>query len=171
MINEQASGGALTEELPHSPGPSYLATGLWFAGGAAITSLFSASLAKLAPTVSLAEVLLKGMIVPSFIWLVQLTASSLALPSALRRTYWHDLGVICFLGSLALLPAAIVNVCVSRPEPWFSIANVFASVALMGIVLFRRAARHRISPRWPLSWCATITVNMLLFLGCSYNWW
>ena len=56
----------------------------------------------------LTEVLAVGMLVPSFTWAVQLSASGLALSAAQRKLYWGDLGRICLLGSVALLPAGKV---------------------------------------------------------------
>ena len=52
-----------------------------------------------------------------------------------------------------------------------SMWNVLASVVLMSAVLFRRSARHGIARGWPLSWCVTIPVNMMLFLCFSLRWW
>ena len=112
-----------------------------------------------------------GMLVPCFTWVVQLSASALALPSQKRVLYWGDLGRICLIGSVALVPAAIANLCLPRAPLWLSAANVLASVAIMGADLFRRTARHEIAAVWPISWCLTITVNMMLFLWSSWNWW
>src|SRR4051794_9963583 len=94
---------------------SYAATAAWFVAGGVVTSLFSGSLAVMAKHAGLAEVLLVGMVVPCFTWVVQLSASGLLLPAEKRRLYWGDLGRICLLGSVALLPAAIVNLVLSRP--------------------------------------------------------
>ena len=153
------------------PGYSMLATAGWFAAGGAVTAIFSASLAALASHAGLAEVLTVGMLVPCFTWVVQLGASAFALPPSKRRYYWGDLGRICLLGSVALLPAAIANLCLLRAKLWLSAANVLLSVAIMGADLFRRSARHGIAAGWPLSWCLTITVNMMLFVWSSRNWW
>lgn len=153
------------------PGYSYLQTAIWFAAGGAVTAIFSASLAALTSNAGLTEVLAVGMVVPCFTWVVQLAASGVGLSAKQRRLYWGDLGRVCLLGSVALLPAAIVNLSVSQPSRWLSAANVLASVAIMGADLFRRSARHRTGLGWPLSWCLTITVNMLLFLWVSRRWW
>jgi hypothetical protein len=111
------------------------------------------------------------MIVPCFTWVVQLGASGLALPAGKRRLYWGDLGRICLLGSIALLPAALANLFLPHAPPWLSAANVLVSVALMGAALFRLSAGHAISAWWPLSWCLTIAVNMMLFVWSSWRWW
>lgn len=152
-------------------GYSYPATAAWFVAGAVVTALFSGSLAMLARNAGLAEVLFVGMVVPSFTWVVQLSASGIALTPERRRLYWGDLGRVCLLGSVALLPAAIGNVVVARPALWPSAANVLASVALMGGTLFRLSARHGIPLSWPIFWCLTITVNMMLFVWSSWRWW
>ena len=162
---EDPAGG----ETP--PVYSLPATAVWFAAGAAVTTVFSGSLAALASNAGLVEVLSVGMLVPCFTWVVQLGVSALLLPVSLRQLYWGDLGRICLLGSVALLPAAIVNLCLPWAPLWLSAVNVLASVALMGADLFRRSARHGIAPGWPLSWCFTITVNMMLFVWSSRNWW
>ncbi len=152
-------------------GYSYPATAAWFLAGGAVTAVFSGSLAKLAAHADVTEVLAVGMVVPCFTWVVQAGASALGMSSGLRRLYWGDLGRICLLGSVALLPAGIYNLCAAAPLLWLSAANVLASVAAMAADLFRRSARHSISPLWPASWCATISVNMALFVWSSWVWW
>lgn len=152
-------------------GYSYQATAAWFAAGGLVTAIFSGSLAKLATHASLAEVLVVGMLVPSFTWVVQLSASAAGLSPSQRQLYWGDLGRICLLGSIALLPAAAVNLLVPQAPLWLSAANVLVSVALMGVSLFRRSARHGISRGWPISWCLTIGINMGLFVWSSWQWW
>ena len=152
-------------------GYSYPATAGWFAAGAAVTAIFSSSLAALAAHARLAEVLVVGMLVPSFTWVVQMGVSAARMPGAVRRLYWGDLGRVCLLGSVALLPAAIVNLSLPRAPLWLSGANVLVSVALMGVALFRRSARQGIGPGWPISWCLTISVNMGLFIWSSWGWW
>lgn len=148
-----------------------LSIAAWFLAGGAVTAIFSGSLAKLATSTSLTEVLVVGMIVPSFTWVVQLTASALLMPAEKRMLYWDDLGHVCWWGSVALLPAAALNLALSQPPQWPSVANVLTSVAIMAADLFRRSARYGISPWWPVSWCLTITFNMGLFLWTSRHWW
>ncbi len=63
--------------LPEYP---YPATARWFFGGALVTAVFSGSLAVLATEVGLPEVLIVGMLVPSFTWVVQLSAAAVGLP-------------------------------------------------------------------------------------------
>jgi len=152
-------------------GYSYTATALWFIAGGIVTAIFSGSLDEVAPNADLPEVLAVGMIVPSFTWAIQLSASAILLPTESRQFYWGDLGRICLLGSLALLPAAFANLSVPRTPLWCSIANVLASVAVMAFALFRLTARHGISKTWPISWCMTISTNMLLFIWASRGWW
>src|SRR6476620_1450549 len=149
-------------------GYSYRATAAWFAVGGIVTAIFSGSLAMLAKNATLAEVLVTGMIVPSFTWVVQLSASALGMPSAKRQIYWGDLGRVCLIGSAALLPAAVFNLCCAQPQLWWSAANVLASVALMGVDLTRKSTQHAIGLGWPLSWCLTIALNMGLFVWSSW---
>ena len=49
----------------------------------AATLVFAGSLAAMARNAELAEVLMVGMIVPSFTWVVQITASGIGLPYAI----------------------------------------------------------------------------------------
>ncbi len=146
------------------------ATACWFLAGGAITAVFSASLAMQATNVGWMYVLAVGMIIPSFTWVVQFTASALFMAPARRPVYWADLGRICVAGSVALLPAGLANFIPGTPL-WLSAANVLLSVLTMAVMLFILSARHHHSPRWPVSWCATITVNMGLFLWASHDWW
>jgi hypothetical protein len=81
----------------------------FFALGGLVTLLFSGSLAVLAAHATLREVLIVGMVVPSFTWIVQLSLSAILLNHAARGRYWSALSRICLLGSVALLPAAAVN--------------------------------------------------------------
>ena len=152
-------------------GYSYNATGRWFLAGAAVTAIFSGSLAVLTQKVSWSEVLLTGMIVPSFTWVVQLSAALIGLRKTQRCYYCGDLGRVCVIGSVALLPAAYANLFVPFPVGWWSVVNVLLSVTLMGLFLFRFSARHGITPHWPASWCLMICVNMGLFLWASWHWW
>lgn len=152
-------------------GYSYSITAAWFAAGAIVTAVFSGSLAALTSNVGFLEVLAIGMIVPSFTWVVQLIASFILLNAAARRLYHGDLGRVCLVGSVALIPAALVNLCLAHAPPWLSAANVLISVVCMAADLFRRSAAHGISSWWPASWCVTIAINMALFLWMSRNWW
>jgi hypothetical protein len=157
--------------IPIPPGYSYPKTAGLFALGAALTAVFSGSLAAIAPGAGRAEVLAVGMVVPSFTWLVQLAASGLRMDGRRRRLYWGDLGRACALGSAALLPAAALNLLAPGPPPWASAANVLASVALMAWDLFRRSSRNGTPRGWPIGWCLTIALNMALFLWVSRGWW
>ena len=150
---------------------SFHATVAAFIAGGVITAAFSGSLVFLAVHTSWMEVLAVGMIVPCFTWVVQLSVSAMAMPADQRRVYWDDLGRICLIGSIALLPAALINLLVPLASLWWSAINVLASVVIMAANLFRRSARHGIPAVWPVSWCLTIAVNMMLFLWSSWAWW
>lgn len=148
-----------------------LPTVVLFAGGAVVTSIFSGSLVNLTTKASLSEVLLTGMVVPSFTWLVQLGASWIGLTGSSRQAYWRDLGWICLIGSVALLPAALANLVLHHPPLWVSAANVLLSVAIMAVILFRLSVAKRRALGWPISWCLTIAANMALFAWFSSGWW
>lgn len=158
-----------TERVP--PGYSYAATAILFLLGGLVTAVFSGSLVKIAKHADFPEVLLTGMVIPTFTWAVQLTASGLLLSAPARRLYWGDLGRICLLGSFALLPAGILNLVAPGSSWWWSSGNVLLSVVIMAADLFRRCAGHGIPWGWPASWCATISVNMTLFYLASRHWW
>jgi hypothetical protein len=150
---------------------SYLGIAIRFLLGGIVTAAFSGSLVMLAKHAGLTEVLAVGMVVPSFTWVVQLSASALGLGPTTRRLYWGDLGHVCLLGSLALLPAAVVNLAMPGAPLWISAVNVLASVAFMAAELFRQTRRHGIAVGWPISWCLTITLNMAIFVWSSWKWW
>ena len=61
-------------------------TAAWFTAGAAVTAVFSGSLAALASHADLAEVLTIGMLVPCFTWVVQFGASAFALSARVSPT-------------------------------------------------------------------------------------
>jgi hypothetical protein len=154
------------------PGTStLLPTAAFFTGGALVTACFSASLYLLTHGVTFSHVLLISMIVPSLTWLVHLSASWVFLPVEARLRYWRILGIACWVGSVALLPAAFVNLALAHPPGWLSTANVLLSVLVMAAVLFRLSAalgRHWL---WPTTWCITIAANMALFVWISTSWW
>ncbi len=141
-----------------------------FALGGIVTAPFSASLACLARDVDWRWVLFVGMVVPSFTWIVQITASAALMRGGAWRSYWDDLSVVCLIGSAALLPAAIANVAIAGLSGWWSAANVIASVTLMAVLMFVRSRGVR-AIKWPISWCATIAINMAIFVFSSRSWW
>ena len=147
-----------------------LGTASWFVAGGVVTALFSGSLVALTARAGWVTVFSVGMIVPCFTWVVQLTASGIGLGGTRRRTYWRDLGLTCFLGSVALVPAALVNLVLPFPPRWVSVANILVSVVLMAVYLWRRTRRQGLAIGWPISWCLTICANMLLFLWASWDW-
>ena len=159
------------EQPAACPGYSYAATAILFALGGLVTAVFSGSLVRMSAHAGFAEVLITGMVIPTFTWAVQLSASGLLLKQDLRRLYWGDLGRICLLGSLALLPAGLLNLIMSAPPLWLSAGNVVLSVVIMAADLFRRTSKYGLSPLWPISWCVTISVNMTLFYLASRHWW
>ncbi len=146
-------------------------TAAWFIAGGMVTALFSGSLFMLARNADFSEVFFVGMVVPCFTWVVQGAASAIVVPHDLCRIYWGELGRVCLLGSIVLLPAAIVNLFADQPPLWVSAINVVASVAIMGTTLYRRSTSRGIARVWPISWALTITVNMALFLWASRAWW
>ncbi len=156
---------------PTSEATSLHSIAIWFAAGAVVTAAFSASLARLAPHANFAEVLIAGMVIPSFTWVVQLTASGFLLDSAACRDYWTALSRTCMWGSAALLPAAIFDIALRQPPLWIPVVNVVASVLLMAGYLFLATTRTTITRSWPISWCITIATNMAIFTWWSWNWW
>lgn len=143
----------------------------YFAAGGLVTAVFSGSLAVLAKNATFAEVLATGLIVPTFTWAVQLTASWLLMRAEERQIYWGTLSRVCLIGSIALLPAGIFNLLHGSPLLWPSAMNVLASVGIMASEMFRRCDTHKISSWWPASWTATICLNMAIFVFASRHWW
>lgn len=144
--------------------PSYARIAVLFALSFLVTAIFSASLKVFFAADSWAETLAKGLGIPCFTWAVQLALSFAYLRGARRMIYWEQLGVVCLVGSAALLPAALYNFAAAAPRPEASAANVLASVVLMAALLFGRVRRHGFAAGWAASWIALICVNMSLYL-------
>ena len=128
-----------------------------------VTAVFSVSLKTFFPAESLELDLSKGLVIPFFTWTVQLLLSALLLRGGERIFYWTQLGVICLVGSIALLPAAFYNFAAASPSPRVSIFSVLLCVLIMCVTLYFRLKPEKYSPLWTLSWTATIIVNMTLY--------
>jgi hypothetical protein len=128
-----------------------------------VTAVFSVSLKTFFAGESWTLNLSKGLLIPCFTWTVQLILSALLLRGADRLFYWTQLGVICLVGSVALVPAGIYNFLVEGPSPYISIASVLLCVAIMCVTLYFRLKPEKFSPLWTLGWTATIIVNMTLY--------
>jgi hypothetical protein len=128
-----------------------------------VTAVFSVSLKTFFAGESLALDLSKGLVIPFFTWTVQLLLSALLLRGGERIFYWTQLGVICLVGSVALLPAAVYNFAADPPSPLVSIFSVLLCVLIMCVTLYFRLKPENYSPLWTLSWTATIIVNMTLY--------
>jgi hypothetical protein len=94
---------------------------------------------------------------------VQLILSALLLRGAERIFYWTQLGIICLVGSIALLPAGFYNFAVQSPSPPVSIFSVLLCVAIMCVTLYFRLKPRGYNPLWTIGWTATIIVNMSLY--------
>ena len=138
---------------------------LLFIGSFLVTAVFSASLKVFFQSVSWREVLIKGLLIPCFTWTVQLLLSAVFLKLEHRLTYWNRLGLVCLIGSIALLPAAFYNFRSATPWVWISIVNVLASVVLMAVTLHFRLRRAGFRWLWTLSWMILIVINMSLYLS------
>lgn len=128
-----------------------------------VTAVFSVSLKTFFAVEAMSRDLSKGLIIPFFTWTVQLVLSAFLLRGAERIFYWTQLGVICLIGSVALLPAAFYNFAVENPSPIVSIASVLLCVAIMCVTLYFRLKPRGYSLLWTLGWTATIIVNMSLY--------
>lgn len=128
-----------------------------------VTAIFSVSLKTFFTTEAMTRDLSKGLIIPFFTWTVQLVLSAFLLRGEERLFYWTQLGVICLIGSVALLPAAFYNFAVENPLPIVSIASVLLCVAIMCVTLYFRLKPRDYSVLWTLGWTATIIVNMSLY--------
>jgi len=128
-----------------------------------VTAVFSVSLRTFFAADAMTRDLSKGLIIPFFTWTVQLILSAFLLRGEERIFYWTQLGIICLVGSIALLPAAFYNFAVADPSPVVSIASVLLCVALMCVTLYFRLKPRGYSLLWTLGWTATIIVNMSLY--------
>jgi hypothetical protein len=128
-----------------------------------VTAVFSVSLKTFFAGESLMFNLSKGLLIPFFTWIVQLLLSAILLGGEERIFYWTQLGVICLIGSIALLPAAVYNFAAAAPNPSVSIISVLLCVLIMCVTLYFRLKPQRFSPFWTIGWTATIIVNMTLY--------
>lgn len=144
--------------------PTLRTIALLFASSFLVTAVFSASLKTFFAAESWTEVLVKGLVIPCFTWTVQLVLSALYLNAERRIVYWTQLGVVCLVGSLALLPAAFVNFAHASPPPSLSALNVLLSVVVMATCLHRRLRARGFAPRWTVGWVVLICINMSLYL-------
>jgi hypothetical protein len=129
-----------------------------------VTAIFSASLKVFFAAISWNEVLLKGLLIPCFTWTIQLILSALLLHPERRIIYWTQLGWICLIGSIALLPAAVYNFLFPHPLVIASVINVLTSVVLMAVALYFRLKEREFHWGWTASWILLIVVNMSLYL-------
>ncbi|MBC7933482.1 MAG: hypothetical protein H7Z38_23215 [Rubrivivax sp.] len=144
--------------------PSFKRVVLLFILSFVVTAAFSASLKAFFAHASWGEVLSKGLLIPCFTWSVQLLLSAAYLRGERRLVYWGQLGVVCLIGSAALLPAAIYNLTAPGPLVIVSVLSVLASVALMALSLYVRLRRLGFHWLWAVSWILLILVNMSLYL-------
>lgn len=128
-----------------------------------VTAVFSVSLKTFFDSDAMTRDLSKGLIIPFFTWTVQLLLSAFLLRGDERLFYWTQLGVICLIGSVALLPAAFYNFAVAEPLPVVSIASVLLCVAIMCVTLYFRLKPRGYNILWTIGWTATIIVNMSLY--------
>jgi asparagine N-glycosylation enzyme membrane subunit Stt3 len=128
-----------------------------------VTAVFSVSIKKFFAAESWTLNLSKGLLIPCFTWTVQLVLSALLLRGAERLFYWTQLGVICLVGSIALLPAGFYNFAVDAPSPYVSIFSVLLCVAIMCVTLYFRLKPRAYNVLWTIGWTATIIVNMSLY--------
>ena len=128
-----------------------------------VTAVFSVSLKTFFAAESWTLNLSKGLLIPCFTWTVQIVLSALLLRGAELIFYWTQLGVICLIGSIALLPAAFYNFAFASPSPLVSIFSVPVCVAMMCVTLYYLLKPRQYNLLWTLGWTATIIVNMSLY--------
>ena len=129
-----------------------------------VTAIFSISLKAFFTVIPWSEVLTKGLVIPCFTWTMQLILSAIFLNSARRLIYWTQLGWVCLIGSIALMPAAVYNFLFPQPFVVVSVINVLASVALMGVLLHMRLKAREFHGGWTASFVVLIVINMSLYL-------
>ncbi len=129
-----------------------------------VTAVFSTSLKVFFANQSWTEVLSKGLLIPCFTWTVLLIVSAIYLPRNRRLDYWTQLGIVCLIGSIALLPAAFYNFIAVEPLSVISIINVLASVSVMCVTLYARLKARNFDSLWAFGWMATIVVNIMIYI-------
>lgn len=144
--------------------PSWRVIILLFVASFLVTAVFSASLKVFFADEAWSEVLVKGLVIPCFTWTVQLILSALYLTRERRLIYWTQLGVVCLIGSLALLPAAFFNLIVRQPSPLVSVFNVLLSVGIMATWLCVSLRARGFKARWAVGWVVLICINMGLYV-------
>jgi hypothetical protein len=145
--------------------PSLKSIIILFALSFFVTSIFSASLKVFFTSESWLAVLGKGIIIPCFTWTVQLILSTIYLNRERRIIYWTQLGYVCLIGSVALLPAAFYDFLATKASPVVPVFNVLLSVCLMGMLLYLRLRSRGFKMRWAMSWLVLIIINMALYLS------
>ena len=143
--------------------PSFCSIVILFILSFFVTAVFSVSLKTFFASESWTLNLSKGLLIPCFTWTVQIVLSALLLRGAERIFYWTQLGVICLIGSIALLPAAFYNFAVGSPSPSISIFSVLLCVTIMCVTLYFLLKPRQYNFLWTLGWTATIIVNMSLY--------
>jgi hypothetical protein len=143
--------------------PTFKNIVILFALSFLVTAVFSVSIKTFFAAESWTLNLSKGLLIPCFTWTVQLVLSALLLRGAERIFYWTQLGVICLVGSVALLPAAFYNFAVEAPSAYVSIFSVLLCVAIMCVTLYFRLKPRSYNLLWTIGWTATIIVNMSLY--------
>lgn len=136
---------------------------LTFILSALVTAFFSASLYKFFSQETFSEVLNNGMYIPALTWTLQLIASGILMKGNHRLDYWAQLGTVCLIGSLALIPAGIYNFIVQNPNYIFSVINVLLSVVLMAWEMLRRTKKLGYSTGWAISFVIMIIINMRIY--------
>ena len=143
--------------------PSFKNIVVLFTASFLVTAVFSVSIKTFFAAESWSVNLSKGLLIPCFTWTVQLLLSALLLRGAERIFYWTQLGIICLVGSFALLPAAFYNFAADNPSPLVSIVSVLLCVAIMCVTLYFRLRPRNYNASWTIGWTATIIVNMSLY--------
>lgn len=144
--------------------PSIRGVVLRFALSFFVTAAFSVSLKAFFADEPWGEVLGKGLLIPCFTWTVQLLVSAALLRGERRTAYWGQLGVVCLIGSAALLPAAAYNLTAAEPLAAVSVLSVLGSVAIVASSLYVRLRRRGFHGLWAAGWVLLILINMSLYL-------
>lgn len=144
--------------------PSFRVIVALFVPSFLVTGVFSASLKVFFTDEDWSEMLVKGLVIPCFTWTVQLILSALYMTGERRIIYWTQLGIVCLIGSLALMPAAFFNLMLRHPSPLVSVFNVLLSVGIMATWLRFSLRARGFKARWAVGWVVLICINMSLYL-------
>ena len=101
-------------------------------------------------------------------WGIQILAALLLLKER-RWEFIKDIGLTCFIGSLILVPFAILSSAFGINGKTFFLASLLIAVAVM-ILMYAISVRHsRLSKLWWLAWLVCLAIAIALQLTIVFH--